>query len=385
MANLPIVYSMAPLLQAAEQSSLSGHPAAIGAFNVNFFAQALGILEGLIKAEAPGIVQSSKGANSFQGGPRYISGMIDLALSLKGYQPIIAKHLDHGDAASCRDCIDAGFGSVMIDASTLAFEANIEATKAIVGIAHPKGVTVEGEYGLLKGVEEHIVHQTTTYADPANVPAFFRSSGADALAIAYGTSHGAFKGNTDALNINIVSLSYQALKAAGMHEAHFLVSHGSSAVPEEYVAMINQYGGAVKGARGVPSYMISRAIAEGMRKVNIDTDLRLAMTGVAWKFFTEHPDAGATSKYLAEIKRALEGNRSNFDPRGYLKPIMTIDPALLREDYHSLPDSLYIEFMDLLKDTVADQVAKLSAVFGAAGLVSKVDTNLSLEEMARRY
>jgi fructose-bisphosphate aldolase, class II len=273
----------------------------------------------------------------------------------------------------------------MIDASKLDFQSNVQATKSIVDIAHPKGVSVEGEYGLLKGVEEHIVHQQTTYADPTFVPEFFRGSGADALAIAYGTSHGAFKGNTDALDLSIVSLSYQGLKTGGMNETHFLVSHGSSAVPEEYVAMINQYGGAVKGARGVPNYMIIRAIAEGMRKVNIDTDLRLAMTGVAWKFFTENPDVETTSAYLAKIKSAMEEDRSNFDPRGYLRPIMDIDPKLLREDYHSLPDSAFIEFMDLLKDTVADQVAKLSIVFGAAGLASAVDTTQSLEETAKRY
>jgi fructose-bisphosphate aldolase class II len=234
-------------------------------------------------------------------------------------------------------------------------------------------------------VEEHVVHQQTTYADPTHVPEFFQSSGADALAIAYGTSHGAFKGNTDALDVSIVSLSYQGLKSSGMNEKHFLVSHGSSAVPQEYVAMINQYGGAVKGARGVPNYMISKAIAEGMRKINIDTDLRLAMTGIAWKFFVENPDVEKTSGYLARIKRALEKDRSNFDPRGYLQPMMDVDPKLLREDYHSLSDSSYIVFMDLLKDTVADQVAKLSIVFGAAGLASKVNPKQALKAMAERY
>lgn len=188
------LFSMVPLLRAAEQSSLEGKSAAVGAFNVNFYTQALGILEGLRRADAPGIIQASKGANKFQGGPDKIATMVMNAMKASGHVLPVALHLDHGDEEKARECVDNGYSSVMIDASKFDLKDNIAATQNIVAFAHPKGVSVEGEYGKLEGVEEDVVHAKTTYADPFLVPHFFHESNADALAVAYGTAHGPNKG-----------------------------------------------------------------------------------------------------------------------------------------------------------------------------------------------
>ena len=400
MSNQPQLYSMVPLLHAAELASLKGNHAALGAYNVNFPAQGAGIIRGLMQTDSPGIIQASSGANKFQGGPDRIQKMVLSAIGYEGAEVPIALHLDHGNVDSSKDCVDDGFSSVMIDASEEPEQENIATTTEIVRYAHERGVSVEGEYGMLKGVEEDISHTETTYADPRFVPVFLIRTGADALAISYGTSHGPNKGKTDALDLTIVKDSYEALKALRMNESAFLVSHGSSAVPIEFVAKINEYGGTLEGTSGVPEYMIVRAIANGMRKVNIDTDLRLAMTGAAREYFANNQGVEEGSEPLTLIKGVLDGKieaydvKSGkvvpageiFDPRTWLAPIMDeLDPTLLREDYHGFDDSKYIEFMDLMRDVVASHVANLNTIFGAAGLASKVDTSLTLEQMARRY
>jgi fructose-bisphosphate aldolase class II len=164
------LFSMVPILQAAEQASQNGTPAAVGAFNVNFYSQAMGILEGLRRADAPGIIQASRGANKFQGGPDKIQAMVLQSMKDSNHTLPIALHLDHGNEEQAKICTDQGFSSVMIDASTLDFEDNINLTKEIVAYAHAKGLSVEGEYGKLAGVEEDVIHEKTTYADPSLVP-----------------------------------------------------------------------------------------------------------------------------------------------------------------------------------------------------------------------
>jgi|GEM_PF-98476 len=392
------LYSFVPLMQAAEIVSLRGHPSAIGAFNVNFYAQAEGILEGLYRAEAPGIIQASKGANKFQGGPDKIQYMLLKAMENMKFNIPVALHLDHGDAKSAKECVDKGFSSVMIDASALDEPQNMNATKEIVDYAHPKGIGVEGEYGKLAGVEEDIAHQKGVYADPKFVPVFMDRTGVDALAIAYGTSHGPNKGKTDALNVGIVSESYEALKAHNMNLDHFLVGHGSSTVPKELVEEINRYGGSLKGTSGVPDYMIKNAIKEGIRKVNIDTDLRLGITAVFRKYFNDHPDIEKKSEILGAIKRVFTGETpakdkdgnpvppgSLVDPRSYLQPVMAMDPNILREDYRTLKDEAFIEVMTLVKNRIAEHVRALTIMFGSAGLAGKVDTRMTLEAMAEKY
>ena len=406
------LYSMMPMLKAAEQKSLiTYHGSAIGAYNVNFYAQALGILMGLAQTEAPGIIQASKGACGFQGGPEYIKDMLLLAATNLGKDVLFGLHLDHGKDDAPKNCCDNGFSSVMIDASAEEFAKNIELTAAIVQYAHAMGISVEGEYGLLKGVEDEIAHEHTVYADPAKVVEFFQKSAADALAIAYGTSHGANKGKTSNLDLSIVSKSYDGLIKEGLNLDHFLVSHGSSRVPAEFVRMINRYGGTLEGTSGVPANMIARAIQLGIRKVNIDTDLRLAMTAQVRRMIYEtHPNLVAASKYLQMIKAVFEGEIKTYDrkdtnkitlpgeitdPRDWLQPIMNDDSEILRKNYMDSGDEGFIILNSLLANTVAKHVAALNIEFGSAGLAAKVeaypseiitvDRSLTLEEMTRLY
>ena len=363
----PLV-SMTPILKAAEQASLSGKPTAVGAFNVNFYTQALGILDGLRKADAPGIIQASKGANKFQGGSDKILTMVLQAMADSKHSLPVALHLDHGDAENARVCVDNGFTSVMIDASKEDLKGNIATTRAIVDFAHPKGASVEGEYGKLEGVEEDVVHATTTYADPFLVPYFFNETGVDALAVAYGTSHGPNKGKgTDKLAVHIVKHSYQGMKAYGQNENHFLVSHGSSTVPKELVAEINRYGGGLRETAGIPMAKIQEAVAAGIRKINIDTDLRLGITATFRKYFTDHPGVEEKSpSILRPIKAYLDEHPEAIDPRDYLK---TIDIALLRRD----PKGTDLEaVMALIRVRIANHVEQLVHDFGCAGLSGKV-------------
>lgn len=374
------LFSMVPLMRAAEQSSLNGRPAAIGAFNVNFYTQAEGILEGLKRADAPGIIQASRGANKFQGGPDKISAMVLAAMKETGHDLPVSLHLDHGDDEKGRECVDNGFSSVMIDASKFDLKENIAATKAILKYAHPKGVSVEGEFGKLEGVEEDVIHESTTYADPFLVPYFFNESKADALAVAYGTAHGPNKGKgTDKLAIHIVQSSYAGLKAYGLNENHFLVGHGSSTVPKELVDEINKYGGGIKDSAGIPMQKIQEAIAAGIRKVNIDTDLRLGITATFRKYFHDNPGVEKKSpNVLTPIKQALDSHPEFIDPRDYLK---TIDIALLR--VHPRGGDLE-PVMALIKERIAAHVEMLVRKFGSAGLAASVE-RVSLAEMAKRY
>jgi fructose-bisphosphate aldolase, class II len=374
------LFSMVPLLRAAEKASLAGQPAAIGAFNVNFYTQAEGILEGLKRADAPGIIQASKGANKFQGGPDKISAMVLAAMKETGHSLPVALHLDHGDDEKGRECVDSGYSSVMIDASKFDLKDNIAATKAILNYAHPKGVSVEGEFGKLEGVEEDVIHESTTYADPFLVPYFFHESNADALAVAYGTAHGPNKGKgLEKLAIHIVRQSYAGLKAYGLNEDHFLVGHGSSTVPKELVEEINRYGGGIKDSAGIPMNKIQEAIAAGIRKVNIDTDLRLGITATFRKFFHDNPGIEKKSpKVLTPVKEALDAHPEFIDPRDYLK---VIDVGLLR--VHPRGGDLE-PVMVLVKERIAAHVEMLVRKFGSAGLAGKVE-RVSLPEMAKRY
>ena len=362
--------SMMPILKAAELSSLDGKNAAIGAFNVNFYAQARGILEGLRRADSPGIIQASKGASEFQGGSNKIQEMVLQALEDANHDLPIALHLDHGDEEQARACIDNGFSSVMIDASQLDLEKNIELTRKITKIAHDKGVSVEGEFGKLAGVEEDIVHKTTTYADPYLVPYFFKESGADALAVAYGTSHGPNKGsstNIDKLAIEIIKLSYNGMKAYGQNENHFVVSHGSSTVPSEIVAEINKYGGNIKNAVGIPMPKIKEAIEVGVRKINIDTDLRLSITATFRKYFNDNPGIeDRSSDILKPIKNVLDQKLDVIDPRDYLG---VIGIEYLRKDPKG---TILEEVMLKVQERIANHVEKLVHGFSCAGLAREV-------------
>ena len=384
----PNLSPITPLLRCAEQSSQRGQHAAIGAYNVNFYAQAEGIIEGLRRTCSPGIVQASKGACKFQGGPDLIQGMLLQAMSDLNYDGPVALHLDHGNEEAATDCIDKGFSSVMIDGSANEDVLdNLAVTARVTKAAHDKGVSTEGELGTLAGVEEDVEHETSTYADPVIVPAFMRITGCDALAVAYGTSHGANKGRTDLVNLQIVADCYQRLCADKMNEDHFLVGHGSSTVPPKFVDLINQHGGALAGTSGVPEAVLKQGRFVGIRKFNIDTDLRLAMTGQVRKWLAENAEAAKKSDLLAKVQGTLDGSIPAYDkngeqvdaaqitdPRSWLKPIVEETPEALRQHYSATNDEAFIKVMTLVKDTVAEHVAYLNdQVFNNKGLADKVE------------
>lgn len=367
------------LLSTAELASLGGRPAAIGAFNVNFYSQAEGILEGLRRADAPGILQASRGAIKFQGGTDRIAQMVLSAVRASGHRLPVCLHLDHGDEPAARACIETGFGSIMIDVSKLSYDDNIRTSGAMAMLAHAKGISVEAELGKLAGVEEDVMAEGTTYADPLLVPNFFGKSGVDSLAIAYGTSHGPDKGaGLEKLAVHIVEQSYAGLQAYKMNMDHCLVSHGSSTVPQELVREINSFGGNIKDARGIPMDRIQAAIKGGIRKVNIDTDLRLGITAVFRRYFVEHPGIENARPVLQPIKKALDAQPAAVDPRDYLG---SVDIQLLRND----PKGTGLEeVMGLVKERLADHVAHLCRAFGSAGLAREVKGH-SLEEMRKAY
>ncbi len=266
---------------------------AIGAFNVNNMEIIQGIMEAGAEEKAPLILQVSAGARKYAG-QHYIVKLIEAGL-LEADLPVVL-HLDHGaDFDICKSCVDGGFTSVMIDGSHHSFEENIAVTKRVVEYAHDHGVWVEAELGRLAGVEEDVSSAHSIYTDPDQAVEFVERSGCDSLAIAIGTSHGAYKFKGEA------KLDFERLeKIGGLMPGYPLVLHGASSVPQEFVEMCNAYGGKVAGAAGVPEELLRKAAGMAICKINIDTDIRLAMTASIRKQLVEHPE--------------------EFDPRGYLKP-----------------------------------------------------------------
>lgn len=278
---------------------------AIGAFNVNNMEIVQGITEAAIMEKAPVILQVSKGARAYAK-HIYLVKLVEAALqdaADSGLDLPIALHLDHGpDFETCKSCIDGGFTSVMIDGSHLPFEKNIEETKKVVDYAHKYGVTVEGELGRLAGVEDDVKVNAddALYTDPNEVEEFVKSTGVDSLAIAIGTSHGAFKFKGEP------HLRFDILEEVSRRLPGFpIVLHGASSVMPEYVEMINQFGGSMPGAQGVPEEMLRKAASMAVCKINVDSDLRLAMTGVIRKQFAEHPDQFDPRQYLSPARAAL--------------------------------------------------------------------------------
>ena len=271
---------------------------AIGAFNVNNMEIVQGITEACAETKSPVILQVSKGARAYAN-HTYLTKLVEAAV-IENPEIPIALHLDHGpDFATCKSCIDGGFTSVMIDGSSLPFEENVKLAKQVVDYAHDHGVVVEAELGTLAGIEDdvNVSAEDSSYTRPEEVEEFVARTGCDSLAIAIGTSHGAYKfkpGTKPQLRFDI--LEEVAKRLPGFP----IVLHGSSSVPQDYVEMINTFGGAMPGAIGVPEDQLREAARMAVCKINIDSDLRLAMTGTVRKYFAEHPD--------------------HFDPRQYLKP-----------------------------------------------------------------
>ena len=281
---------------------------AIGAFNVNNMEIVQAITEACKEEKAPVILQVSKGARAYAN-HTYLVKLVEAAV-IECPEIPIALHLDHGpDFETCKACIDGGFTSVMIDGSHLPFEENIALTKKVVDYAHAHGVSVEGELGTLAGIEDEVVVEAghESYTKPEEVIEFVQRTGVDSLAIAIGTSHGAYKFTPEQCTVNedgiLVppALRFDILDEVSKKLPGFpIVLHGSSSVPQEYVKMVNENGGKMPNAIGVPEEQLRQAARLSVCKINIDSDLRLAMTGTIRKFYNEHPD--------------------KFDPREYLKP-----------------------------------------------------------------
>jgi fructose-bisphosphate aldolase class II len=279
---------------------------AIGAFNVNNMELIQGIMAGVAEKKAPVILQISKGAREYAN-PIYLKKLIEAAIEEYPQIPVVM-HLDHGpDFELCKASVDDGFTSVMIDASHDDFEENIRKTKQVVDYAHPRGVVVEAELGMLVGAqfdegEKGGGTSSGNYTNPDQALEFIERTGCDSLAVAIGTSHGAFKFKGDPqLDFDRLELIIKKLP-----KNYPLVLHGASTVIPEFVAMCNQYGGKIPGALGVPESMITRASKSGVCKVNIDTDLRLAMTAAIRKSFMEKPENFDPRKYLAPARDAIK-------------------------------------------------------------------------------
>ena len=281
------------------KKAYEGHYA-VGAFNVNNMEIIQGIVEAAKQENAPLILQVSAGARKYAN-PVYLRKLVEAAIEDTGLD--ICLHLDHGeDFEICRQCVDDGFTSVMIDGSKHPFEENIALTKQVVEYAHSKGVVVEAELGKLAGVEDAVKVNTkdATYTDPEQAAEFVERTGVDSLAIAIGTSHGAYKFKGDP------SLDFERLEIISKLLPEFpLVLHGSSSVPKEFVDLCNKYGGKIPGAAGVPEEMLRRASKMGVCKINIDTDLRLAMTACIRQLFVENPSEFDPRKYLGPGRTAI--------------------------------------------------------------------------------
>ena len=297
---------------------------AIGAFNVNNMEIVQGITEAAKDLNAPLILQVSKGARAYAN-HTYLMKLVEAAVIETGLP--ICLHLDHGDSfETCKSCIDGGFTSVMIDASSKPFAENIEITKKVVEYAHDHGVVVEAELGTLAGIEDDVkvAAHAASYTRPEEVEEFVSKTGCDSLAIAIGTSHGAYKFTAAQCTRNEKGilvpppLRFDVLEEVSRRLPGFpIVLHGSSSVPQNYVKMINDNGGKMPDAVGIPEEQLRHAAELSVCKINIDSDLRLAMTGTVRQFFNEHPD--------------------KFDPREYLKPARANIKELVR---HKLVDVL---------------------------------------------
>ena len=288
---------------------------AVGAFNVNNMEIIQGITEAAGELKAPVILQVSKGARAYAN-HTYLVKLVEAAVIENPDIPI-ALHLDHGDSFElCKSCIDGGFTSVMIDASSKSFEDNIALTRKVVEYAHDHGVVVEAELGRLAGIEDavNVSAENASYTDPGQVEQFVSKTAVDSLAIAIGTSHGAYKfkpGQKPQLRFDILQQVSDRLPGFP------IVLHGSSSVPQEFVKIINENGGKMPDAVGIPEEQLRKAAEGAVCKINIDSDLRLAMTGTVRAFLDEHPD--------------------KFDPREYLKPARANIKELVR---HKLVDVL---------------------------------------------
>ena len=380
---MPLV-PLRPVLEAAE-----AHGYAQGAFNVNAVCQAKAVIEVHEMLRSPAILQGADLANAFMGGRADFQngtledkkrGAKNIADAVRKYgeaSPIpVVLHLDHGrDFDSCVAAIEGGYTSVMIDGSSLPYEENVELTREVVKYAHPRGVSVEGELGVLAGVEDHVFAANSTYTNPLTAVDFLKKTGADALAISYGTMHGASKGKDVKLRREIPTAIRECLNHEGI--SAFLVSHGSSTVPQYIVNEINALGGDIQNAYGISKDELRAAIPCGIRKINVDTDIRLAVTRNLRELFRDCP-ALRDDPVVGPVWRLLDEKRAAFDPRAFLPPIM--DTVM----YGTGEGPALAAVTGAIERGVREAVGTLIVEFGSVGRYPLVRMD-TLEEMIRRY
>ena len=360
-----------------------------GAFNVNAVAQAKAVIEVHEMFRAPAVLQGADLANGFMGGcvdfknatledKKRGAKLIADAVRKYGENasiPVVL-HLDHGrDFDSCKAAIDGGYTSVMIDGSSLEFDQNVELTREVVKYAHARGVSVEGELGVLAGVEDHVFASNSTYTNPLKAVEFFKKTGVDALAISYGTMHGPSKGKDVKLRKQIPTAIRECLNHEGIRGG--LVSHGSSTVPKYIVDEINALGGNIQNAYGISLAELKEAITCGINKINVDTDIRLAVTRNMKELFAGCPEL-RESPSIGGVYQLLENNKDQFDPRVFLPPVM--DTVM----YGNIPDGDVARLMECVEKGVKEAVGTLIVQFGAYGKAPLVKRP-SLEEMKEYY
>ena len=380
---MPLV-PLRPVLEAAE-----AHGYAQGAFNVNAVCQAKAVIEVHEMLRSPAILQGADLANAFMGGRADFQngtledkkrGAKNIADAVRKYgeaSPIpVVLHLDHGrDFDSCVAAIEGGYTSVMIDGSSLPYEENVELTREVVKYAHPRGVSVEGELGVLAGVEDHVFAANSTYTNPLTAVDFLKKTGADALAISYGTMHGASKGKDVKLRREIPTAIRECLNHEGI--SAFLVSHGSSTVPQYIVNEINALGGDIQNAYGISKDELKAAIPCGIRKINVDTDIRLAVTRNLRELFRDFPQL-KNDPVVGPVWKLLDEKRAAFDPRAFLPPIM--DTVM----YGTGEGPALAAVTGAIEKGVKEAVGTLIVEFGSVGRYPLVRMD-TLEEMIRRY
>jgi len=360
-----------------------------GGFNVNAVAQAKAAIEVHEMFRSPAILQGADLANGFMGGNAdFLNATLEdkrigarnIGNAVKKYGldseiPIVL-HLDHGrDFDSCVAAIEGGYTSVMIDGSSLPLKENMELTREVVRYAHSRGVSVEGELGVLAGVEDHVFSDSSTYTNPLDAVEFFKKTGVDALAISYGTMHGASKGKNVKLRREIVIAIRECMNHLGIFGA--LVSHGSSTVPKYIVDEINGLGGKLSNTEGISMEQLTAAIGAGINKINVDTDIRLAVTRNMKEFFEKYPEK-RSSESIGPIYERLEARKEAFDPRVFLPPIM--DTVM----YGTIPDEDTAAIADCVERGVKEVVGTLIVKFGSYGKAPLVEC-VTLDEMAERY
>ena len=373
-----------PVLDAARRGGY-----AQGAFNVNAVCQAKAVIEVHEMLRSAAILQGADLANAFMGGRAdfangtvedKIVGARNIGDAVKKYgenSPVpVVLHLDHGrDMESVKAAIAGGYTSVMIDGSSLPLEENMELTREVVKYAHPRGVSVEGELGVLAGVEDHVFAASSTYTNPLTAVEFVRNTKVDALAISYGTMHGPSKGKDVKLRREIPIAIRECLAHEGLDCA--LVSHGSSTVPAYIVREINALGGNIQNAYGISLDELKAAIPAGINKINVDTDIRLAVTRNMRELFAKRPEL-RESPSIGGVYQLLKEHPENPDPRAFLPAVY--DTVM----YGVVGDDDRAALVQAVEAGVKEAVATLIVEFGSYGHAP--DTELvTLEEMAERY